>query len=116
MQVLDRVLSSGSIETLVFLSLIILILFVFLGILTAIRSLIFIHITSWLDKKLSPELFNNIIENQASDKNVNSQNLRDLQIIKSFISGPNLAIIFDAPFALVYLMLLRENDGRLFQN
>ena len=106
MQVLDRVLSSGSIETLVFLSLIILILFVFLGILTAIRSLIFIHITSWLDKKLSPELFNNIIENQASDKNVNSQNLRDLQIIKSFISGPNLAIIFDAPFALVYLIFI----------
>jgi PrtD family type I secretion system ABC transporter len=106
MQVLDRVLSSGSVETLVFLSLIILILFIFLGILTAIRSLIFIHIGSWLDKKLSPDLFNNIIENQASDKNLNSQNLRDLQIIKSFISGPNLAIIFDAPFALVYLIFI----------
>ncbi len=106
MQVLDRVLSSGSIETLIFLSLIILILFVFLGVLTAIRSAIFIHIGNWLDKKLSPSLFNNIIENQEANKNINSQNLRDLQIIKSFISGPNLAVIFDAPFALVYLIFI----------
>lgn len=106
MQVLDRVLSSGSIETLIFLSLIIAILFIFLGILTAIRSTVFIHIGNWLDKKLSPILFNNIIENQANDQNVNSQNLRDLQIIKSFIMGPNLAVVFDAPFALVYLIFI----------
>jgi PrtD family type I secretion system ABC transporter len=106
MQVLDRVLSSGSIETLVFLSLIILVLFIFLGILTAIRSAVFIHIGNWLNKKLSPLLFDNTLENQETNKNINSQNLRDLQILKSFITGPNLAILFDAPFAIIYLIVI----------
>ena len=32
--------------------------------------------------------------------------MRDLQTIKGFISGPNLAVLFDAPFAIVYLVMI----------
>ena len=32
--------------------------------------------------------------------------MRDLQTIKGFISGPNLAILFDAPFAIIYLIFI----------
>ena len=106
MQVLDRVLSSNSFETLLYLTIIVLAFLTFLGILTQVRSTIFLHVSNWLDEKLSPALFNSSIEAQGSNKNISSQNMRDLQIIKGFISGPNLAVLFDAPFAVVYLIMI----------
>ncbi len=106
MQVLDRVLASNSFETLLYLTIIVLTFLIFLGILTQVRSIIFLHISNWLDEKLSPVLFNSSIENLGSNKNISSQNLRDLQTIKSFISGPNLAILFDGPFAVVYFIMI----------
>ncbi|OFW81148.1 MAG: hypothetical protein A2887_00010 [Alphaproteobacteria bacterium RIFCSPLOWO2_01_FULL_40_26] len=105
MQVLDRVLASNSIETLIFLSLVMLVFFVFFGILSAIRSQVFLHISNWLDEKLSPLLFDFSVEN-CIRQNLSSQNLRDLQSIKSFINSPNLGIIFDAPFALIFLIFI----------
>jgi PrtD family type I secretion system ABC transporter len=106
MQVLDRVLSSNSFETLLYLTIIILAFLAFLGILTQVRSTIFLHITNWLDEKLSPILFNSSLEAQGSGKNISSQNMRDLQSLKSFISGPNPATLFDAPFAIIYLIVI----------
>jgi PrtD family type I secretion system ABC transporter len=106
LQVLDRVLSSNSIETLLYLTIIVVVFLAFLGILTAIRSMVFLHIANWLDEKLSPVLFNSTIETGAVSKNISSQNMRDLQTIKSFISGPNLGTLFDAPFAIVYLIVI----------
>ena len=106
MQVLDRVLSSNSLETLLYLTIIILIFLIFLGILTQVRSTIFLHISNWLDEKLAPILFDSSIEASGSNKNISSQSLRDLQTIKSFIAGPNLAVLFDAPFAIVYLLMI----------
>ncbi len=106
MQVLDRVLSSNSFETLLYLTIIVLAFLIFLGILTQVRSTIFLHVSNWLDEKLSPVLFNSSIEAQGSSKNISSQNMRDLQTIKGFISGPNLAVLFDAPFAIVYLVMI----------
>ena len=106
MQVLDRVLSSNSFETLLYLTIIVLAFLTFLGILTQVRSTIFLHVSNWLDEKLSPILFNSSIEAQGSNKNISSQNMRDLQTIKGFISGPNLAVLFDAPFAIVYLIMI----------
>ena len=106
MQVLDRVLSSNSFETLLYLTIIVLVFLIFLGILTQIRSTIFLHVSNWLDEKLSSVLFNSSIEAQGSNKNISSQNMRDLQTIKGFISGPNLATLFDAPFAVIYLIMI----------
>lgn len=106
MQVLDRVLASNSFETLLYLTIIVLAFLTFLGILTQVRSTIFLHISNWLDEKLSPVLFNSSIEAQGSNKNISSQNMRDLQTLKGFISGPNLAVFFDAPFAIVYLIMI----------
>jgi PrtD family type I secretion system ABC transporter len=106
LQVLDRVLSSNSIETLLYLTIIVMAFLAFLGILTTIRSTVFLHVSNWLDEKLSPVLFNSTIETGAASKNISSQNMRDLQTIKSFISGPNLGTLFDAPFAIVYFIVI----------
>jgi ATP-binding cassette, subfamily C, bacterial len=102
MQVLDRVLSSNSIETLIFLSLVVLIFFTFYSILNAIRAAIFSNISEWLDKKIAPELFDFSID-KNSGAAASNQNLRDLQTIRSFIASPSFALLFDAPFTLIFL-------------
>jgi PrtD family type I secretion system ABC transporter len=102
MQVLDRVLSSNSVETLIFLSLVILLFFTFYSVLSAVRTAIFLNISEWLDKKISPDLFDfSIDKNDGASSN--TQNLRDLQTIRSFIASPSFALLFDAPFALIFL-------------
>ena len=106
LQVLDRVLSSGSIETLIYLTIIVLVFLIFFGFLTQIRSMVFLHISNWLDERISPILLNETIENNGAGKNVTAQNIRDLQNIKNFISSPNLTNLFDAPFALIYLLII----------
>lgn len=106
MQVLDRVLTSNSIETLIYLTIIMMGFLIFLGILTSVRSAVFLHISNWLDEKLSPILFNSTIEFNSSNKNISSQNMRDLQTLKGFIASPNLAVLFDAPFAVIYLIVI----------
>ena len=111
MQVLDRVLSSNSIETLIFLTLMVAVFLVFLGILTYVRSMIFLHISNWLDENLAPILFHNEIDSKSIEhkklsKNINYQQLQDLKIVKNFISGQYLAILFDTPFAIIYLIII----------
>ncbi|MFT5702719.1 MAG: PrtD family type I secretion system ABC transporter [Rickettsiales bacterium] len=106
LQVLDRVLSSNSFDTLLYLTIIVLAFLVFFGIITTVRGAVFLHISNWLDEKLSPILFNSTIESGAARKNISSQNMRDLQTVKSFIASPNLATIFDAPFAIIYLLVI----------
>jgi PrtD family type I secretion system ABC transporter len=88
------------------LTIIVLAFLVFFGIITTVRGAVFLHISNWLDEKLSPILFNSTIESGAARKNISSQNMRDLQTVKSFIASPNLATIFDAPFAIIYLLVI----------
>ncbi|MBM5782182.1 MAG: type I secretion system permease/ATPase [Pelagibacterales bacterium] len=106
MQVLDRVLSSSSIETLIYLTIIVAAFLVFLGIITNIRSSIFLEVSNWLEEKLSSALFNNIVESNSQDKSISSQNMKDLQVLKNFISGNNLSVFFDVPFAAIYLIVI----------
>ncbi len=106
MQVLDRVLSSSSVETLIYLTIIVAAFLVFLGIITNIRSSIFLEVSNWLEEKLSSALFNNIVESNSQDKSISSQNMKDLQVLKNFISSNNLAVFFDVPFAAIYLIVI----------
>ncbi|NRA87446.1 MAG: type I secretion system permease/ATPase [Rhizobiales bacterium] len=106
LQVLDRVLSSNSVETLLMLTLIVGIALIFMGLLQVLRSSIFTQIGRWLDDKLSMPLVKKTVELAAANKNIGSQPIKDLSTIKSFISSPALASIFDAPWAILYFIVI----------
>jgi ATP-binding cassette subfamily C protein len=104
LQILDRVLSSNSMETLLMLSIIMIVVYIILAFLQIIRSFIFTQISNWLDSKLSSPLLESSITYDAKTKG--SQNLRDLQTIKSFITGQAVTHLFDAPWAIVYFIVI----------
>jgi PrtD family type I secretion system ABC transporter len=104
LQVLDRVLSSKSLETLTMLSLIMAVIFVILAFLQIIRSFIFLHISNWIDTTLSSVLLG--LSFSMKEKHSGSQHIRDLSTIKSFITGQAITHLCDAPWAIVFLIAI----------
>ena len=86
------------------LSIIMIVVYVILAFLQTIRSFIFTQISNWLDSKLSSPLLESSITFDAKTKG--SQNLRDLQTIKSFINSPAVTHLFDGPWAIVYFIVI----------
>lgn len=106
LQVLDRVLSTGSMETLLWLTVIIVISFLISGVLQALRSFALIRVGEWLDEKLSPLLLAMSITNAASTGLRGTQNIRDLSTIKNFLTGNGLLTLFDAPWSIIFLIVI----------
>lgn len=102
MQVLDRVLGSSSIETLIFLSIIIFVCVIVMNAITNIRDYAFYYAEKSFEKKLSKITFEQNIHDSFK-VNIGSQYIKDLSVIKSFISSPYLALIFDLPWVIVFL-------------
>ena len=106
MQVLDRVLSSGSKSTLMFLSLIVVAAIICSGLITALRSIAFTQISRWLDDKLSTEIVHKSIGLALRRPGIGAQPLRDLNTIRSFIASPTMGSLLDAPWAIIFFAVL----------
>jgi PrtD family type I secretion system ABC transporter len=107
LQVYDRVISSGSMDTLVMLTVVILGIFVALNLIQVVRSFTLIRIGEWLDKSLSPIFFANSIATAAVRPGVGgSQNLRDLSAVRSFLTSAGINTLFDAPWSIVYIAVI----------
>jgi PrtD family type I secretion system ABC transporter len=108
LQVLDRVIGSGSKSTLLMLSLVIGAVYLAYGLLQIARSFTLIKIGEWLDNKISPFLFAHSISSAAQRQNTTqgSQLLRDFQTVKSFVTSVGINTLFDAPWSIAYLIVI----------
>lgn len=107
LQVLDRVLNSGSQETLLMLSLIITIIYVSYHLLQVARSFTLIKIGEWLDKKMAPQLFSHAVETSAQKQSMGaSQTIREFATIKAFLTSIGINSLFDAPWSVIYIAVL----------
>lgn len=107
LQVLDRVLSSGSMETLMMLTIITLLSIGGMEAINAIRSFMLIRMGEWLEEKVAPLLFHYSLMMSAQTKSANgSQQLRDFATLKQFLTGPQLNTLVDSPWALIFIIVL----------
>lgn len=107
MEVYDRVLPSRSVPTLVALCIIAAVLFVGLGILDTIRSRIMVRIGASLDDALSGRVYETLVRLplRTGGRSDALQPLRDLDSIRSFLSGMGPIALFDLPWIPVYLAI-----------
>jgi ATP-binding cassette subfamily C protein len=107
MEVYDRVLPSRSVPTLVALCIIAAALFIALGVLDTIRSRIMVRIGASLDDALSARVYETLIRLplRAGGRSDALQPLRDLDNIRSFLSGMGPIALFDLPWIPVYLAI-----------
>ena len=108
LQVYDRVLSSGSVSTLVMLTLVTAFLFFVMGGLEWVRSQILIAASNRLDAALAPRVFDAVFRQSlvSSGKVASAQPLSDLLALRQFLTGPGLFAFFDAPWLPVYIAVM----------
>lgn len=106
-QVLDRVLSSGSTSTLIMLTVITLASFLCSALLDISRSLTAVKVGDWLDDALAPELIKKAVALISIRPGTSSgEAIRDMQVIKGFLTGQALFTFFDAPWSILYLIVI----------
>jgi PrtD family type I secretion system ABC transporter len=107
LEVYDRVLPSRSVPTLIGLIILAGGLYVAQGVLDLIRGRILVRIGSALDETLSGRVFDTVVRLPliAGTHNEGLQPLRDLDNIRSFLSGMGPSALFDLPWLPLYLAI-----------
>jgi len=107
MEVYDRVLPSRSIPTLVGLSVIIVVLYLFQGLFDMIRGRILARIGAAADEELSQKVFQSqlIAPLRSASEGDGQQPLRDLDQIRAFLAGGGPSALFDLPWMPLYLFV-----------
>lgn len=102
LQVYDRVLPSRSVPTLIALSLIVLALYMLLGIFDWLRQRILSRVGVELDRRLSGPVVSTILDHQVRGAPGSIQLSRDLDGVRSFLSGLGPTAAFDLPWIPLY--------------
>ncbi len=104
LEVYDRVIPGRSIPTLVGLAIIAATLYAFQGVLDVLRARVLSRVGNALDESLSGRVYDVMtrlpLKTRSSD---GMQPLRDLDAVRSFLSGPGPGALFDLPWMPLYL-------------
>ena len=104
MQVYDRVLSSHSGATLFFLSTLAAFLLAIFGLLELVRSRVLLRLGTGFDDLFGERLFAAAIADRLHGSgDPPGQGLRDLETVRSFLSGGSLPLLFDAPLCPLFI-------------
>lgn len=107
MQVLDRVMSSGNINTLLMLTIITLIAFAVMALIESCRSFALSSVGEWLEIRVSPDIIAKSISCTIINPGISSaQLLRDIGTIRGFLTGGGVLSLFDAPWSLLFLIIM----------
>ncbi len=106
LQIYDRVLGSGHIETLVFITLIAGVAVLIMGLLEIIRGRLLGRISRWLDRQLAPELISASMRGTFYGLPASAQALRDLAQIRAFLGGPGVNAILDSPWVPIFIAVI----------
>ncbi|MEE4140296.1 type I secretion system permease/ATPase [Pseudomonas viridiflava] len=107
-QISGRVVPSGSVPTLVMLTLIMTILMLTLGSLEWVRSRILVRISNRLDVLLSRDVYLASYRKALSSGGMDSsaQSLSDLTGLRQYLTGNGLFAFFDAPWLPIYTAVM----------
>ncbi|QIG49430.1 type I secretion system permease/ATPase [Nordella sp. HKS 07] len=108
LQVYDRVLPSKSVPTLVGITIIMVWLYAAYGLLDFVRMRLLVRIGNALDRKLHEKVFaaSLLLPLRAGREGSHVQPIRDLDQIRSFVSGTGPTAFFDLPWLPFYLVII----------
>jgi PrtD family type I secretion system ABC transporter len=107
LQIYDRVLTSRSMDTLYVLTLLAVGLLAISALLELVRSRILVRLGARLDQHMTHDVFAVLIEDRiATQRRIGSQPIRDLEAVRSFLTGPGFTAFFDAPWVPLFLAIV----------
>lgn len=106
-QVFDRVVTSRSVETLVMLGLVTVVALLFIGFLDVIRSRLLAGMGISMEKLLGPRILGDIVKRASVPGAADAiHGLRDVSILRAFLTGPGIVALFDAPWVPIYVLII----------
>lgn len=106
LQVFDRVLASGSYDTLIYLSIIALFALLILGVLDMVRNFVLVRVGNWIDQRLSINALQSVPEQVLKGYNYGAQCLKDVARIRGFLCGQGIYAFFDAPWTPLFIVII----------
>ncbi len=109
MVIFDRVIASGSLNTLVMLTILLVALEVSMGGFEWVRSYLLISASNKLEVSLRDRVFNAAVKLSllgSSSGKANSQPISDLIGLRQFLTGNGIFAFFDAPWFPIYLVIM----------
>ena len=108
LQVYDRVLPSQSVPTLVGITIVMVWLYAVYGLLDFVRLRLLVRIGNTLDRRLHAKAFaaSLLLPVRAGHEGSRVQPIRDLDQIRSFVSGTGPTAFFDLPWLPFYLIII----------
>lgn len=108
-QVYDRVLSSGSVQTLMSLFAIVVILFALLGLYDFLRARMLTRAAVQFDQALAVPVYQAWVRSGvpgATVQTADAKPMRDLETLRGFIASNTMQGIFDLPFVPLFIIVL----------
>src|SRR5436190_16441293 len=106
LQVYDRVVPSSSATTLVMLTLGLLMAYLALAGLDAMRARVLTRASVKLDRKIAAAVVTASIDRPMASGGARSQYLRDFDSFRQFVSGAGIHALFDLPWAPIYIAVI----------
>ena len=107
LQVYDRVLTSQSVSTLIALSVLMLLMYMFMGAMDFLRSRILVRLGNYVETQLSGRTFKSWLRQGLEGPAAAKQRpLQDLRRISQFLRGPAPVTFFDIPFTPIYIAVI----------
>lgn len=106
LQVFDRVLSSGRVETLIMLTVMLALALACWAILESLRSEIAVGIALWFSRVLQPHYIGSSVRARLAGSPYGEQAFRDLTQLQSFVGASGLNAFFDAPWTPIFIVII----------
>ncbi|MBI1392412.1 MAG: type I secretion system permease/ATPase [Alphaproteobacteria bacterium] len=106
LQIFDRVLSSGSMETLLFLSLLTAFLFICMGLIETARDAIVSRAAAQFEQRLEPVIFNLSMDAARMGLYGAGQPARDAQQVRQFLASRATVGFLDSPWSPIFLLII----------
>jgi PrtD family type I secretion system ABC transporter len=107
LQVYDRVLTSGSVPTLIALIGIVIALYAYYGFLEYLRARILVRIGRRVEERLRDRVFDSMAEHALRrTQGIGGQPVNDLSTIRQFLSGQGPFAFLDMPWVPIYLLVI----------
>ena len=105
LQIYDRVLSSGSLDTLVWLTVIALFAIAAYGVLDQARRLILARCAGWIDSELNAPVLKRAMEMRLSGED-SEAGPRDVSDLRGFYQSEAALAFYDAPWSLIFIAFI----------
>jgi len=107
LQIYDRVLISRNQDTLLMLTIIVILMYVVIGFLEWVRSQVLIRLSNSMDQRLSSKVFQATFEESLRFGSANATlYLHDLTSVRQFLSGKGLFAFFDSPWTPIFIAVI----------